>query len=368
MNLKRELIERIDGRIFVGILCFLAIMILVGWIAINEGARMKAFEDQYLARSIERGATMFNSNCSTCHGIDGRGIVGRAPALNSPYLFGHNYLADVDKQIAALAAEAANPDTTADRKTEIDAQTATLVAERDSILTSLQPAIDKGYNPAEPSRLQNLGWGGTLRAFVQTTIISGRPPSSSYWPQPMAAWSQTAGGPLRMDQIEDLTNYILNWNLGDSWTVEDANAVNQFPIVPVDPATVVVSTEPTVGASTDLATITGNLATVTGDPQNGQVLYNGSLACAGCHLSPAVAPPMEGTMTRVTDVRLQQPENAGLTAQQYLANSIIHPGAYVSPGYPDGVMPPNFGDRLSYQDLADLIAFLETQDQPIPAQ
>ncbi|MFN8377737.1 MAG: c-type cytochrome [Anaerolineae bacterium] len=368
MNLKRELIESIDGRIFVGVLCFIAIMILVGWIAINEGARMKAFEDQYLARSIERGATMFNSNCSTCHGIDGRGVVGRAPGLNSPYLFGHDYLADVDRQIAALAAETADPATTDARKAEIDTEAAALVAERDAIFTSLQPAIDKGYNPEEPSRLQNLSWSGTLRAFVQTTIISGRPVSSAYWPQPMAAWSQTAGGPLRMDQIEDLTNYILNWNLGDAWTVEDANAVNQFPIVPVDPATVVVSTAPTVGASTDLATITENLATVTGDPQAGQALYNGALACAGCHLSPAVAPPMEGTYTRVVDVRLQQPENAGLTPQQYIANSIIHPSAYVSPGYPDGVMPQNFGDRLSYQDLADLIAFLETQDQPLPAQ
>ena len=368
MNLKRELIESIDGRIFVGVLCFIAIMILVGWIGINEAARMKAFEDQYLARSIERGATMFNSNCSTCHGIDGRGVVGRAPALNSPYLFGFNYLADVDRQIAALEAEAANSATTDARKAEIETESAALVAERDAILASLQPATDKGYNPEEPSRLSNIGWTGTLRSFVETTIISGRPPSSSYWPQPMAAWSQTAGGPLRMDQIEDLTNFILNWNIGDAWTVEDANAVNQFPIVPVDPATVVVSTTPTIGATTDLATITENLATVTGDPQNGQVLYNGALACAGCHMSAAVAPLMEGTMTRVTQIRLQQPENAGETPEQYLANSIIHPNAYVVPGYPASVMPQNFGDRLSYQDLADLIAFLETQDQPLPPQ
>jgi mono/diheme cytochrome c family protein len=184
----------------------------------------------------------------------------------------------------------------------------------------------------------------------------------------MAAWGQTAGGPLRMDQIEDLTNYILNWNLGSEWTVEDANAVVQFPIVPADPATIVVSDVPTVGSATDLATITENLATVTGDPQNGQTLYNGALACAGCHLAAAVAPLLEGTWTRVNEVRLQQPENAGQTGQQYLANSIIHPNAYIAPGYPAGVMPQNFGDRLSYQDLADLIAYLETQDQPIPAQ
>jgi mono/diheme cytochrome c family protein len=123
-----------------------------------------------------------------------------------------------------------------------------------------------------------------------------------------------------------------------------------------------------VGSSTDLATITENLATVTGDPQNGQALYNGALACAGCHLNAAVAPVTEGTWTRAVEIRVNEPENAGQTPEQYLANSIIHPSAYVVPGYPDGVMPQNFGDRLSYQDLADLIAFLATQDQPIPAQ
>jgi mono/diheme cytochrome c family protein len=29
------------------------------------------------------------------------------------------------------------------------------------------------------------------------------------------------------------------------------------------------------------------------------------------------------------------------------------------------VMPANFGDRLTYQQLADLIAYLRSQDQPI---
>ncbi len=367
MNLKRLIFERIDQRIFVGILAFLAIMVLVGWIAINEGARMVAFEDQFMARSIERGASQFSALCSTCHGIDGRGIVGRAPALNSPYLFGHNYLADVDRQISALTAEKSTDGTSAERIAAIDVELAALGAERTSIIASLQPAIDKGYDPENPSRLRNLGWSSSLHAFVTTTLISGRPVSASYWPQPMAAWSQTAGGPLRMDQIDDLVNYVLNWDKGSQWSVEDANAVNQFPIVPVDPSTVVMTGgDPVVGTGSDIATLTENLATVTGDPQSGQTLYNGALACSGCHLNAAVAPPTEGTWTRVNEVRLLDPANAGLTGEQFLANSIIHPGAYVSPGYPDGVMPQNFGDRLTYQNLADLIAYLKTHDEPLP--
>ena len=73
MNLQRLLVERIDQRILVGILAFLGIIVLVGWIAINEGGRMQAFERQYSARSIERGAALFNTNCSPCHGVNGLG-------------------------------------------------------------------------------------------------------------------------------------------------------------------------------------------------------------------------------------------------------------------------------------------------------
>ncbi len=364
VNLKRLIFERIDQRIFVGVLSFLAVMVLVGWIAINEGARMAAFEEQYLARSIERGATLFNSNCSTCHGLDGRGIVGRAPALNSPHLFGYDFLADVDRQITTLTAEKAAEGTAPERITAIDQELAMLDSQRTVIINSLQSAAGLGYDPEDPSRLAHVGWTGTLRSFITTTIISGRPVSAAYWPQPMGAWSQTAGGPLRMDEIEDVTNFILNWDKGSAWTVEDANAVAQFPITPVDPATVVsTGGAPVVGMDSDIEAITAGLAEVVGDAQNGQTLYNGALACAGCHMAEAVAPLMAGTWTRVTTERLTAPENAGLTGEQYLANSIIHPNDFVVPPYPASVMPQNFGDRLTYQDLADLIAFLKTQDQ-----
>jgi hypothetical protein len=50
---------------------------------------------------------------------------------------------------------------------------------------------------------------------------------------------------------------------------------------------------------------------------------------------------------------------------QYLVESIVQPGHYIAPGY-DNVMPNNFGDRLTLQDLADLLIFLESQDGPSP--
>jgi mono/diheme cytochrome c family protein len=370
--LQRMIFERIEQRIVVGTIAFLAIMVLIGWLAINEGGRMQAFDRQFTARAIERGASLFNANCSTCHGVDGRGVVGRGPALNTPYLFGHDFLAPVDSQITTLTGSG---DTAAlcDPMTEEGAAAAAahpelgdLCTQRASLISTMQPVIDRGYDPDRPSRLANLGWGGGLNSYIYTTLVHGRPVSSYYWPQPMAAWGQTAGGPLRSDQLQDLTQYIMNWDKGNNWTTEDLLAVVQWPINPVDPSTVVaVAGDPRIGSETPLEEVMVGLADLTGDPQAGQVLYNGALACAGCHINEAVAPLTEGTWTRTVEVRLAEPQFAGYTGEMYLAESIVHPNDYIVPGYPAGVMPQNFGDRLSYQELADLIAYLKTYDGPI---
>jgi mono/diheme cytochrome c family protein len=362
VNLQRLLIDRIEQRILVGVLAFLGIMVLVGWIAINEGGRMQAFERQYGARSIERGAALFTSNCSPCHGVDGRGSA-RAPALNSPYLFGHDYLAENASERTALEAELNAEGTTDARKAEINARLTELDSERQSMVSQMQAAIDKGYDPEAPSRLSDLGWTSGLYNFVYTTLVHGRPTSGAYWPEPMAAWSQTAGGPLRDDQLQDLTNYVLNWDKGDDWTVEDLLAVNQFPIVPG--AETGTAVEGAIGADTEIAAIMEGLAGVTGDPQAGQTHYtDAAFACVSCHGNATVAPPLEGTWTRVQEQRLQEPQFAGYTGEQYLAESIIHPTAYTAPGY-QPVMPNYFGDRMDYQILADIIEYLKTQDQPI---
>lgn len=360
--LQRLLIEKMEHRIIVGILSFLGIMVLVGWIAINEGGRMQAFQEQYLGRSIERGAALFNTNCTSCHGADGRGLVGIAPALNSPYMFGHDFLADLDREIETLTRERDAAATTDDRKAEIDARIAELNTERSGRIAQMAPAMNIGYDPESSSRLVTLGWSGTLNSFIYTTLVHGRPVSGLYWPQGMAAWSQTAGGPLRGDQLEDLTNYILNWDRGNAWTIEDLNDVHQFPINPVNPATIPVGT--VAGVGTDVAAIQAELVNYGGDPVNGQALYNGAAyACAGCHANAAVAPLTDNTWSVVqSGERLSDPALAGYTPDQYLIESIVAPNAYVVPGYGAGVMPQNFGERIGYQDLADILAYIKSYD------
>lgn len=402
------LIDRMENRILVGITMLLASMVLVGWVAINETGRMASFQQQHLARSIEKGAELYANNCATCHGPGGEGSA-RAPGLNNPQLFGHDYLASLDAEIAGVedgiqrfedlsatlsAGEA--DDEAAAAQAELDAysetwgedplaalneQLAALVTSRANLILQMQSAIDRGYDPEQPARLNNVGWGSTLDTFVLTTLISGRPVSNNYWPEAMAAWSQTAGGPLRRDQLEDLSNYVVNWGAGRSWTLEDLLRVQQFAKEPVEGAGLTVE-EPVAPEIINIefvdvddrreeidsvvARALGELTELTGDPNNGQALYNGSLACSACHELETVAPPTTGTFTRVSDTRLADPLLADHDEQRYLVESILAPNAYIAPGYPSNNMPQNFGERLDAQLLADLVAYLRSQDEADP--
>ncbi|GAB4521262.1 MAG: hypothetical protein OHK0046_32430 [Anaerolineae bacterium] len=410
--LQRMLIDKMENRILVGIIAFVGIMVLVGWVAINENARMASFERQFNARSIERGAELFAANCSTCHGTDGRGLTGRAPGLNSPHFFGYDFFAGVDAQIAslqserlvleeelnALSTEFVAEGTSEERKNEILARrqeisdringeegvTAALAAaqaEKDNLINQLQTAVDNGYPirtdlnadgeeilVIESTRLGQVDWQGTLYDYVFTTLVHGRPTSISYWDQPMVAWAQTAGGPLRDDQIGDITNYILNWDKGDDWTIADALAVNQYSRVP-GLGGAAVEQQPPIG--TDVAAILTRIEEqgLVGDAARGEQLYAGTertgrnqaLACSGCHLGGAVAPATTGTWDRVLNERLTLPQFAEYTPEQYLVESIVLPGEYVVTGYAAGAMPANYGEQMALQDMADILAYLETQ-------
>ncbi len=415
--LERMLIDKMENRILVGLVTFVGIMLLVGWVAINENARMASFEQQHLARSIERGAELFANNCSTCHGTDGRGIAGRAPGLNSPHFFGYDYLAasviDIDaleREEAALSDERFElasllaTNLSEEREAEVRArleeigerlngeegiqvQLASFIDQRVELATELQPAILRGYplemdgteiatttSPTgatvlayEPSRLAQIAWPGTLENFVFTTLVHGRPTSISYWNgNQMAAWAQTAGGPLRDDQIQDLTNYILNWDKGDNWTVADANAVGQYAIVPGLGG----GSEDGGGesAGTDVDAILAELGDLEGDAENGEAIYAGMaltetgsiLGCAGCHNGGVSGPATAEKWDAAHGIRLEDAALAGYDPIQYLVESIVLPEAYITPGWGGGQMLAIYGTQMSVQDIADVLAYLET--------
>lgn len=120
----------------------------------------------------------------------------------------------------------------------------------------------------------------------------------------------------------------------------------------------------------DVEEIMLELEELPSDPLNGQLLYNGlepalggvTLGCSGCHESEAVAPLTAGAWTRVKDMRLLLPQFADYTVGQYLVESIVRPTAYLPPDY-GALMPEFYGSQLTLEQLADLVAYLESQDQ-----
>jgi len=120
----------------------------------------------------------------------------------------------------------------------------------------------------------------------------------------------------------------------------------------------------------DVDRILADLEEIVGDPLAGQLLYNGLepalggavLGCSGCHEDGSVAPPTEGTWTRINDDYLLMTEFEGYTIEHYLVESIVHPEAYIVPPF-QGVMPNIYSSQLTPQQLADIVAFLDSQDQ-----
>jgi cytochrome c len=49
---------------------------------------------------------------------------------------------------------------------------------------------------------------------------------------------------------------------------------------------------------------------------------------------------------------------SGLSAEEYLRQSIVEPDAYVVEGFGQGLMPAGYGDALTAQQLDDLVVYL----------
>ena len=86
-----------------------------------------------------------------------------------------------------------------------------------------------------------------------------------------------------------------------------------------------------------------------------------STACSFCHsldgsekVAGARAPTWHGISGRIGD-RLP-----GLSAEEYLRESIVDPAAYIVEGYRD-IMPKGFKILLGEEDIDGLVAFLLTQ-------
>ena len=100
-----------------------------------------------------------------------------------------------------------------------------------------------------------------------------------------------------------------------------------------------------------------------GDATAGKALFAQTIivdqaGCVTCHsLEPdvvIVGPSMAGIATRA-ETRVP-----GLSAEDYIRQSILEPNAYVVEGYPAGVMVQVWGETLTEEELNNLVAYLLT--------
>lgn len=181
-------------------------------------------------------------------------------------------------------------------------------------------------------RLKEVGWSGSLEDYIVATVSSGRlvstrPDKYAGNGKPaMPAWSDQYGGPLREDQIRYIAKFVLNWQ---------ATALQQVKLAEVVSP---VSNDPVV---------------------RGEAVFK-SNGCIGCHTLGSISSGTVGpNLTHIGTVGATR--KPGMSAADYVKESILNPNAYVVQGFPQSVMPQNFSQVIKPDDLSDLIAFLVAQ-------
>jgi mono/diheme cytochrome c family protein len=263
--------SRFNLEILLGIILVTLTTVVVVVYAFNEEDRMAATAEAQHARAIEVGATVYENNCSGCHGPTGEGILGLCPPLNDGHFF--------------------------------------------------------------TSRLEEVGWSGSLEDYIISTVSSGRVSSTrpdefaGQGSPAMPAWSDKFGGPLRPDQIQNVSTFILNW---ESTALEE----------------VVIEA---------LATPTPSPEEANDPVARGQRVYLDK-GCGGCHtiegLSAGTVGPNQTNIGSVAETRVP-----GMSADEYIHESILDPSVFVVEGFPDGVMPKNYNELLTSEEISDLVAF-----------
>ncbi|HVO70629.1 MAG TPA: cytochrome c [Aggregatilineaceae bacterium] len=96
-----------------------------------------------------------------------------------------------------------------------------------------------------------------------------------------------------------------------------------------------------------------------GNIEDGKTVFDGKAGCSTCHDTSAENLPLVGpSLAHVALVgAVRVPE---LSLERYLYESIEYPDAYVAPGYSAGVMPRNYQQKLSNQELIDVVDYLMT--------
>ena len=291
-------------EITVGLLATMITVAIMALYGTRENERMATSARSFDVRSIERGSEMFDRYCATCHAFNAAG--GKCPPLD----------------------------------------------ERSGLHGG-----DLGGGVAW--RLEDLGWDKSdTFGYVYQTIEAGRAVSTRPWAwvgnrtspdagMAMPAWGQNYNGPLRPDQVRDITNYIVNFR---AKLPDDADKAKVF-VAGIDDK-VMLSDAPQANPRPDGS-----------DPVAlGAWLFADS-ACATCHsveagTGPVTGPNLAGfSGTSAERIAAAAYTGSATTAADYVRESIVNPGAFVVEGFQNGVMPATFAN-LPAADLDALVAYL----------
>lgn len=274
-------------KIVIGTVAFMLTMVVLGFAALLEPSRLEHFALAAEGRQIETGAEIFDNNCATCHGVDGAALECYDAAGN---------------QIACQGLPLRN---------------------------------QRLVCGDRPERLEDMQWAGSKHDFIYLTVAAGRGLI-------MPTWSVDFGGPLRNDQVENVTSFVLNYE-SEEFCSEPPPPNYEWP--------------ETYEA---YAEVWGP-----GDPARGEELYSLTYGCLGCHgdvndqSNWTMQGPWLGEINQNAPLRIPD-----LSTEAYIYESVLNPGAYVVEGYSDGVMPRNFANRMGLdpemtpQDLQDIIIYL----------
>lgn len=165
---------------------------------------------------------------------------------------------------------------------------------------------------------EDLAFYGSLHDYVSLNISAGHPA------QRMPSWSEDYGGPLRDDQVEDLTQFVLNWQ-GPQPEGVRGEAIER----PSEPTAEATPAEPEgpVGE---------------GDPAKGEQIF--AQNCASCHGPDAAGGSLGPTLISA---------EVAANDDDFFRETIIN-------GRTGTAMPP-WGNVLSGQDVADVISFLRSK-------
>lgn len=107
----------------------------------------------------------------------------------------------------------------------------------------------------------------------------------------------------------------------------------------------------------------GDTSAAAGSVEAGEKLFKQATigdqaGCSTCHsLEPGVilvGPSLAGLASQAGS------RVPGMSAQEYIRQSILEPNAYIVEGFAKNVMPSTWGNELSEEQINDLIAYLMT--------